>query len=63
MLSKLPPFNKPNIIDHFIENHATWNEYINQSDHEQNLIIPSPYNEYDFQKAKYDDVRSNAIAK
>jgi hypothetical protein len=45
-LSKIPPFNEPNILKHLLDNQEQWYAYANAKDGE-NLPIPGPYLEYD----------------
>jgi hypothetical protein len=52
LLAGLPPFNKPNLIDHMIENHVEWNAFVNLSDKAQEPVIPGPYASYNYAEAQ-----------
>jgi hypothetical protein len=45
-LSQVPPFNKPELTKHILENQDQWLTYINAKDSE-NVPMPGPYLEYD----------------
>jgi hypothetical protein len=45
-LSKVPPFNKPNLVLHILDNTEQWLAYANAKDSD-NLQMPGPYIEYD----------------
>lgn len=45
-LSKIPPFNEPNLLKHIVENQDTWYAYANAKEGE-NIPIPGSYLEYD----------------
>lgn len=43
-LSKIPPFDKPSIIDHMIEHHRDWKKYIREAGHSTVPVpMPGPY--------------------
>ena len=45
-LSRMPPFDTPNVIDHMIVNHAEWEKFINGMDDQANPLVPGPYAQY-----------------
>ena len=48
-LSKIPPFHRPNIAENILQNADQWSQYIHAKDSE-NVQMPGPYNDYDFEK-------------
>ena len=63
LLVKLPPFNKPSIIDHIQTNHAEWTRYIHESDEDEYPIIPGPYGGWDFEEARLQEACARRKAK
>ena len=45
-LSKITPFNDPNILKHILDNQDAWFAYANAKDGD-NVAMPGPYLEYD----------------
>lgn len=45
-LSKVPPFNRPNIVNHVLDNSEQWLAYATARETE-NVNMPGPYLEYD----------------
>lgn len=45
-LSKVPPFNKPNIVNHVLDNPDQWLQYATARETD-NAIMPGPYLDYD----------------
>lgn len=45
-LSQVPPFNKPSIVEHILDNQDLWLAYINAKDSD-NIPMPGNYLEYD----------------
>ena len=42
----MPPFDKPNVIDHMIVNHTEWDKFINGMDDHANPVLPGQYAQY-----------------
>jgi len=47
-LSQISPFNRPNIIDHILENPGEWDVFINHSDKLESPVLPGPYASFDY---------------
>ena len=62
-LAKMPPFNRPDIIDHILANHEAWTRYIHESDEDPNPIIPGPYGGWDQEKARLQEALAKREAK
>lgn len=57
-LSKVPPFHRPSIVDHFLANSQHWQSYIFAKDSES-IHMPGNFQDYDFEK----DTKSSKLSK
>jgi len=48
-LAKIPPFHRPGIVDHILNNAEQWHQYIFAKETE-NVQMPGTYADYDFEK-------------
>lgn len=46
LLSRIPPFDKPNIIEHMTNHYSEWEKYIQHNDDHANPLLPGPFGHF-----------------
>ena len=56
-LSKIRPFDKPNIIDHMLQFHTDWEAFIHEMDEHAAPLMPGPYGQFQVAREKAKPLR------